>query len=254
MKTSSQNFPRFSLIIPAHNEEAYLPDLLDSVDEARACYIGGTDEIEVLVIDNASTDSTPSLARTRGCRVVREDKRVIAAVRNTGAQNARGEVFVFVDADSIIHSDTFNEIDRSLSTGKVVAGASGVKLQRMSLGIAVIYALFVPLVWLTRMDTGVVFCRREDFEEIGGYNEDRLFAEDVQLLWDLMVLGRTRGQKLTRITSVKAIASTRKFDEHGDWHYIWLIFRFLYGVLFSKRSMNDFARMYWYGEQRINRG
>lgn len=162
MKTSSQNFPRFSLIIPAHNEEAYLPELLDSVDEARACYIGGTDEIEVLVIDNASTDSTPSLARTRGCRVIREDKRVIAAVRNTGAQNARGKVFVFVDADSIIHSDTFNEIDRSLSNGKVVAGASGVRLQRMSLGIAVTYALFVPLVCSIFNRCGL-FCRSHRF-------------------------------------------------------------------------------------------
>ncbi len=248
------NVPRFSLIIPAYNEEAYLPALLNSVETARTCYADGPDAIEVVVVDNQSTDATADLARSNGCRVVREDKRVIAAVRNTGARNAHGHVLVFVDADNIMHPDTFNAIDKSLSTGKVIAGATGVKMQRMSLGIAVTFALMVPLVWLTRMDTGVVFCRREDFETIGGYNEELLFAEDVQLLWDLMRLGRKQGRKLSRITSARAIFSTRKFDKHGDWHYMWMPWRLLYGLLFSRSSLNNFARKYWYPDQRTQPG
>ncbi len=250
MNDSRRSTPRFSVIVPAYNEEGYLPRLLDSVDKARTCYLGGPHGVEIVVVDNASTDATEDLARMRGCRVVREERRVIAAVRNTGAGVAAGQVFVFIDADNTIHPDTFNAIDRCLSTGKIIAGASGVRMQRMSLGIAVTYALMVPMVWLTGMDTGAVFCRREDFEAVKGYNEERLFAEDVQLLWDLKRLGRIRGQKLTRITSIKAIYSTRKFDKHGDWHYVSLIIRFLYGVLFSKRSMDDFAQVYWYGNQR----
>ena len=242
--------PRFSLIIPAYNEEAYLPALLNSVETARACYTGGPDAVEVVVADNESTDATAELARTSGCRVVREEKRVIAAVRNAGARSANGQILVFIDADNIMHPDTFNAIDKSLATGKVVAGATGVKMQRMSFGIAVTYGLMVPLVWLTRMDTGVVFCRREDFETIGGYNEKLLFAEDVQFLWDLMRLGRKRGQKLTRITSVRAIFSTRKFDKFGDWHYMWMPLRLLYGILFSKSSMEKLARRYWYPDRR----
>ena len=250
MNKPQSSVPRFSLIIPAYNEEAYLPALLNSVHKARTEYAGGPDEIEVVVVDNASTDATADLARSGGCRVIREDRRIIATVRNTGAQNARGQVFVFVDADNLMHPDTFNAVDRSLATGKVIAGASGVKMQRMSLGIAVTYALMVPLVWLTHMDTGVVFCRREDFEAIGGYNENRLFAEDVQLLWDLMRLGRKRGQKLFRMTSAKAIFSTRKFDKYGDWHYLSMTLRMLYGLFFSRSSLNAFVRKYWYGSQR----
>ncbi|MGD9078407.1 MAG: glycosyltransferase [Desulfobacterales bacterium] len=246
--------PYFSLIIPAYNEEAYLPILLDSVAAARARFEGGPDDIEVVVADNASTDATAEIARSSGCRVVEEDRRVIAAVRNTGARTARGQVFVFLDADNIMHPDTFNAIDRSLSSGKVIAGSSGVRMQPMSLGIAVTYALMVPLVWLTRMDTGVVFCRRDDFEAIGGYNEDLLFAEDVKLLWDLMRLGWKQGRKLTRIRSVKATYSTRKFDKHGDWHWLGLIFRFLYGIVFAKSSLDNFARKYWYGNQRSKSG
>ena len=250
MKKFHTTVPRFSLIIPAYNEAAYLPALLDSVDVARTCYAGAPGDIEVVVVDNASTDSTAELARSRGCRVFSEDRRVIAAVRNTGARKARGRVLVFVDADNIMHPDTFNAIDRSLSSGKVIAGATGVTMQRWSLGIAMTYIMMVPITWLTRMDTGVVFCSREDFENIEGYNEDLLFAEDVQFLWDLMRLGRKRGQKLSRITSARAIFSTRKFDQHGDWHYLWMTFRILYGWLFSKSSLDEFARKYWYPDQR----
>ena len=254
MNALPNRVPYVSLIIPAYNEEAYLPVLLDSVDVARDRYKDGPDDIEVIVVDNASTDATADLARSRGCRVVREDRRIIAAVRNTGVRHACGRVLVFVDADNIMHPDTFNAIDKSLSTGKVIAGATGVSMQRMSLGIAVTYALMVPLVWITRMDTGVVFCRKDDFETVGGYSEELLFAEDVQLLWDLMRLGWKQDRKLTRIRSAKAVYSTRKFDKHGDWHWLGLLFRFLFGIVFSKSSMDNFALKYWYGEQRSKSG
>ena len=254
MNVLNSSTPRFSLIIPAYNEEAYLPALLISVGAARARYAGGSDAIEVIVADNASTDATAELARSNGCRVVSEERRIIAAVRNTGARCARGKVFVFLDADNRMHPETFNAIDKSLATGRVIAGSSGVKMQRISPGIATTYALMVPLVWLTRMDTGAVYCRREDFEAIGGYNENLLFAEDVQFLWDLMRLGRKRGQKLCRIRSVKAIYSTRKFDQYGDWHWLGLMLRFFYGMLFSKSSLDRFARLYWYGNQRLKPG
>lgn len=242
--------PRFSLIIPAYNEETYLPRLLDTVDKARASYHGGAEAIEVVVADNASTDATARLARERGCRVVFEEKRIIAAVRNRGARMTRGQVLAFIDADSQIHPDTFNAIERSLSTGKVVAGSTGVTLERISLGLAVTYIVMVPMTWLTGLDIGVVFCRRDDFEAVGGYNEERLFAEDVQFLLDMRRLGRSRGQKLSRVTSAKAIASTRKFDKYGDWHYLSLIPRFFSWLLFSTASMEDFAQTYWYSNQR----
>ena len=86
MNALPSSVPSFSLIIPAYNEEAYLPILLDSVAAAWARYEGGPDDIEVVVVDNASTDATADLARSSGCRVVREDRRIIAAVRNTGAR------------------------------------------------------------------------------------------------------------------------------------------------------------------------
>lgn len=242
--------PRLSLVIPAYNEAGYLPRLLDSVDAARARYRHGAGAVELLVADNGSTDATAEIAARRGCRVVREERRVIAAARNAGAREARGAILAFTDADGQVHPETFNAIEDSLSTGKVVAGATGVKLERLSPGIAAAYAILVPMVWVTGMDTGVVFCRRQDFEAVGGYNEARMFGEDVQFLMDMKRLGRRRGQRLARITSVKAIASARKFDEHGEWHYVAMLIRFAGWWLFAPRRMRSFARAYWYDGRR----
>jgi glycosyltransferase involved in cell wall biosynthesis len=247
---SSKPTPLFSLIVPAYNEAAYLPKLLDTVDEARRRFTGGHEAIEIIVADNASTDNTAEIARMRGCRVAYVEKRAIAAARNGGAQIAQGRIFAFVDADSQIHPDTFNAIDRALSSGKFVAGATGVLLKRKSLGIAAAYAIMIPMVWITGMDTGVVFCRREDFEAVGGYNEARLFAEDVEFLFCLRRLGRTRGQKLCRLGPVKAITSTRKWDKHGEWHYVKMIFAGLFYTIFSPKSAERMARTYWYDDPR----
>jgi len=246
----SKDHIRISLVIPAHNEGRFLPRLLDSVKVAREHYRHEPDSIEVIVADNVSTDDTAAIAQDRGCRVVRVEERRIASVRNGGAATAVGEILCFVDADSEIHPETFNAIEESLVTGRVVAGATGVRMERWSLGIAVTWVLFMPMVWLTRMDTGVVFCRNEDFLEIGGYDERRFFAEDVQLLWDLRRVGRRRKQRLTRLRGVKALGSTRKFDLHGDWHYLSDLFRLVPKMLFSPRATNDYAAKYWYGDQR----
>jgi hypothetical protein len=108
----------------------------------------------------------------------------------------------------------------------------------------------LPLVWLTGMDTGVVFCRREDFDAVGGYNENLMLAEDVRFLLDLRAVGRRRGQRLVRVRAAKAVASTRKFDKHGDWHYFPMLARGLSALLFRGKSLERFARTYWYGRQR----
>jgi hypothetical protein len=157
---------RFSVVIPARNEETLLPRLLDTVEAARRAYRGGAERVEVIVADNVSTDGTVEVARARGTRVVSVEKRVIGAVRNGGARDARGEILVFVDADIRIH------------------------------------------------------------------------------------LGRPRGQRLTRLRSAKAIASVRKFDAYGDWHYFRLTPAVALEMLRRGQKGSRFLDRYWYGDVR----
>jgi glycosyltransferase involved in cell wall biosynthesis len=86
-----------SVIVPAFNEETYIGKTLSSLQLAAA-NCGCT--VELIVVDNASTDRTSGLARSFGALVVSEARHNIGRVRNAGARIARGEVLVFVDADS----------------------------------------------------------------------------------------------------------------------------------------------------------
>lgn len=238
--------PRISLIIPARNEEAHLPKLFNTIAEAKEKYHYGPGAVEVIVVDNGSTDNTASIAEQRGAPVVLEERRIIAAVRNAGAAIAKGDFLAFIDADSRMHPETFNVIDRKLSNDRIIGGATGVRLDRWSAGIFVTYIILVLMVWILGMDTGVVFCRKADFEAIGGYDETRRVAEDVQFLYALKRLGRKHNRRLIRATEAKAITSMRKFDRHGEWYYLGLISRFFRGILTGRDVLDEVADRYWY--------
>jgi glycosyltransferase involved in cell wall biosynthesis len=225
--------PRISLVIPAYNEQAALPRLLDSIDLARQRY---RTEIEVIVADNASTDRTPDIAHSRGCTVVHVQKRAIAAARNAGAHAATGEILAFVDADSSIHPDTFNAIDDAMGKGHAIVGATSARYDRTSFGIAFTTLCATIVFAVTRLDTGVVFCLRKDWQSAGGYDESRLWAEDICFLFALKRLGRP----FVRLKNVRAVTSARKFDRFGDWHAFALPLN-LFRV--------DFVQRYWYRQR-----
>jgi peptidoglycan/xylan/chitin deacetylase (PgdA/CDA1 family)/GT2 family glycosyltransferase len=92
---SSKGLPSVSVVIPAYNEENYLPSCLESI--GKQDYAG---EYEVIVVDNASTDITAKIALDWGAQVVYESKRSPACARQKGAEVATGEIIAFIDADT----------------------------------------------------------------------------------------------------------------------------------------------------------
>ena len=240
--------PALSLVVPAYNEAAYLPALLDSVAAARERYHRGAAAVEVVVADNASTDDTAAVAHRHGCRVVHVGRRSIAAARNGGAREARAEWVGFVDADSVLHPDTFEAIDRALSRDDVAIGATGVRMSRNSPGIRVSTLAIDTVNHLRGIDTGVVFCRRADWEAVGGYDERRRFGEDLVFMLAVKRLGRRRGRGFVRVPGVRAITSSRKFDRHGDWHYFATLLRSA-AWLVDRRGLERFVERYWYDDR-----
>jgi glycosyltransferase involved in cell wall biosynthesis len=241
---------KFSVVIPAYNEEQYLPRLLESIEVARSNYLGGREDVEVIVADNDSNDRTAEIAAARGARVVTVKKRRIAAARNGGGHTALGEIVCFIDADSAVHPQTFDAIDKAISSGRYVGGSTGLTLERKSFGLLVTYCVGAPLVLLTGMDSGVVFCLRQDFEAVGGYDETRLYAEDLVFLMALRRLGKTRGQRLTRLPKVRALGCTRKFDQFGDWHYFGMLGHVLKALITWNWHDEKLADRYWYKSGR----
>ena len=83
-----------SVIIPAHNEERYVARCIRSIRQA-ARYYGG--RVEIIVVCNRCTDKTAEIAGRLGARVLHNQDRCIAKVRNTGIFAAKGDLIVTID-------------------------------------------------------------------------------------------------------------------------------------------------------------
>lgn len=100
--------PRFSVVVPAYNEAAFLGSCLDSLLDQDFC-----GRYEIIVVDNNSTDGTAEVARSRGVTVVHETIPGVCAARQRGTELAEGEIVVSTDADTVFSSGWLSRIDRA---------------------------------------------------------------------------------------------------------------------------------------------
>ena len=117
------NAPDFTLVVPAYNEEAELPQSLPSF---KAAMEASGRRGELVVADNNSTDRTAEIAREHGARVVFEAHNQISRARNAGARDAEGKHLVFVDADTLIPPELLAAALANLESGKCCGGGAAV--------------------------------------------------------------------------------------------------------------------------------
>lgn len=148
--------PRFSVVIPAFNEESYLGACLSSLEHQD--FQGG---VEVIVVDNNSTDTTATVAREAGAMVVFEAEKGVCQARQSGAETASGTVIVSADADTVYPPDWLSTIDRWFSRHPEAIAVGGpcffndgprwgVWLQKALFGtVAVVQRLGGPVLYIT---------------------------------------------------------------------------------------------------------
>ena len=112
-----------SFIVPAYNEEAELPGTLRAIRSAAVGY-----EHEIVLVNDGSTDATGAIGEKFGARVISIERRQIAAARNAGAAAARGNVFIFVDADTRIGPEHVRGAVEALERGCAGGGAAAGEL------------------------------------------------------------------------------------------------------------------------------
>lgn len=233
-----------SFIVPAHNEARLLGATLDALHAAaRACAVGH----EILVVDDASTDATATIAAAGGARVLRVDHRHIAATRNAGAREAAGDVLVFVDADTLVGADVLRAALEALAQGAVGGGAA-VRLagparahERAMIEVAIVTFR------AARIAPGCfVFCTRAAFETAGGFDERYFAGEDVALSRALARQGRFM------ILREAVHTSARKLRTHSVLDHLRLLARFAWRPRTLLRSRQGLEL--WYGERRDENG
>lgn len=236
--------PKFSIIVPAFNEAAYLPRSLGAIRRAAERL---DEAVELIVGDNLSTDGTARVAEEYGARVVRVEKKCIAAVRNGAAAEATGKYLIFCDADNEMMDDLLVEIDRVMATGDYIGGGVlKAPYERRSLGLNLTQFFITANLRLCRVSMFLFYMPAEVFHEIGGFDESRLANEDMEFALRLKRHGKARGLKFSNLKHTGVVLSARKFDEYGDWAVL------RHPVMFVKAFMNNPEVTYeiWYRPRR----
>jgi glycosyltransferase involved in cell wall biosynthesis len=206
-----------SFIIPAHNEEFWIGRCLDAVGHAME-RVG--EAHEVIVVEDSSTDATATIARQHGARVIGVAHRQISATRNAGANEARGDVFFFVDADTLIGAEVIQSGLRRIREGAVGGGCVPRFEGQLPLWWMAAYPLLVAAVRLLRRPGGAcLFCTRAAFEATGGFSIAHYAAEDTLFVSAL----RRRGRFV--VLTEPVLTSGRNLRAHSFWSMVRLLTR-----------------------------
>lgn len=111
--------PSISVVIPAYNEEKYLPRCLESLKNQTY------QNFEIIVVDNNSTDKTAAIAGKFGARVIRETVQGTTPARERGFREAKAEIIARTDADTIVTPNWLEVIHESFRKYPKVVAMTG---------------------------------------------------------------------------------------------------------------------------------
>ena len=120
MAKSRHTNPKYSVVIPAYNEEEYIGAALTSIDQVVAP--GG---LEVIVVDNNCTDQTVAIAKRFGARVISEKNAGVCWARQAGTKAAIGEIVISTDADTTFSKDWITKIDAEFRRNRQLVAVAG---------------------------------------------------------------------------------------------------------------------------------
>ncbi len=230
----------FSFIVPAHNEDRLLPCTLESI-QAAACVLD--EPYEIIVADDASTDATGEVAKQHGARVVRVDHRQIAKVRNSGAAEAKGDVLIFVDADTTISPALLRGVQENLRAGAVGGGAAITFDGRLPLYGRIIMPVFAFCYRRAGLAAGCfVYCTRDAFDAVGGFDEELFATEEVAFSRAVRRHGRFV------VLREPVVTSGRKVRTYSLREILWILIRITLGGFGSVRSRERLGL--WYDPRR----
>jgi len=239
---------KLSFVIPAHNEESYIGDCLKSILGQKN---GAPCEVEIIVVDNASTDGTAAAVRQfPGVTLVTEPEKGIVKARRAGFLKSTGDLIANVDSDSRLTPGWIQRVCEEFSRDPKLVALSGPftyydlspKLNR---SVRRFYYIAFSFYFINRfilhigsmLQGGNFVVRRNALEKIGGYDTAiEFYGEDTNIAQRLYKVGRV---KFT--FGLPMYSSGRRLAKEGAWtmawrygiNYFWMTFT---GKPFTKNS------------------
>ncbi len=229
-----------SFIVPAHNEELELPATLAAI---HAAVMDFAQPYQIIVVDDASTDATSEIAMRAGAKVVRIERRQIAAARNAGGQAAQGEYLFFVDADTRIKQTHITEAIAALNAGYAGGSARVAMDGFIPLWGRMLLRGFSSVYFGLNLGAGAfLFTTRRNFEATGGFDEQYFAGEEVYFSLALKKLG---GFKVLR---EPIVTSGRKLRMYPAKQFLGNFFGVIIG---GPRAVRSRAKLrLWYDGKR----
>jgi len=219
---ASDRFRRISIVVPTLNEADEIAAALAALAPLRSR------GHEVIVADGGSSDGTPELARGTADRVV-SAPRGRASQMNAGAALARGEILLFLHADTRLPENADTHLLQGLAASRRAWGRFDARIEGESRSLPAV-AFFMNLrSRATGIATGdqAMFVRRETFERAGGFPPLELM-EDVALSRSLKRVSRPL------CLADKVVTSGRRWDRRGVLRTVllmaWLRLQFFFGA------------------------
>ena len=199
--------PYFSIVIPAYNEEKYIRSTLHSTQNQTF------QDYEAIVVANGCTDATEEVVKKRvdeKLRLLSLPKANVSVARNAGALNAQGKVLLFLDADTQLALDGLQKMKELFQDSVAVAATKGrpdntaFKYKAAS----AIKNMYLSA-YLYQGCSGALLCRRDQFQQAGGYDPEIVIREHRKLILKLKSFGGYRCLD-TYVTT-----SMRRFEQWG---------------------------------------
>lgn len=229
--------PTISIVVPSYNQSEYLEDCLDS------CYNQTTPALEIIVVDDGSTDNSLEIANQymfkefpfieSPVRVISQVNKGLPSARNTGIMNAKGDYILFLDADDMLKENAIAKITQEIvKTNADVVAPSFREFGKSERDVILGGFTMDELKVANRI--GYFSCtRRSALLEIGGYSPRMKWGwEDWHLWFDLFRRGKTiailqdilvmyRVKEKSMIHEANAHAEELSAQIRKDFPFLW---------------------------------
>jgi glycosyltransferase involved in cell wall biosynthesis len=195
----------FSIIIPAYNEEKYIGKSLAAIKSLK---VPQGESLEVIVVNNASTDQTEAVSKNAlpWVRIINESKKGLTRAYNRGAREATGEILLFVDADTILSPDHLVKVLKEFRKNPGLVAMSGPCLWKDGGLLCDLVTRFMFLFiampaeiifnrWLNigaSIASGNSAVKKEFFDKAGGFNENIFYGLEADFTIRIKKFGRVR--------------------------------------------------------------
>lgn len=236
-----------SIIIPAHEEEKYIGQSIERLLSQNGVIFIGKDEnpsdfagkdktvCELTVVVTKGNDNTEGVvAEYSKVHLIADGFSGVSEARNIGAQSSRGDIFLFLDADTLLNNgfikrlDDFKKKNNFIGTSRLLPDINTTKAKIFMFCNNIVHII-------SRTSMALIFCHRDVYKAVGGFDEIMPAGEDLKFI----NIALKNGAKFRYLGDISAITSMRRFETNG---YLKTSLEWIGGYFFKPAEHYDVVR------------